>query len=114
LSVPLEAITTEKKHSYVWVKDGASYRKQEVKVGAVNDMAAMVYSGLKTEETVFLTVPSDTSGSELIRTDTTIKPPVPFIDKKEQELLQNHLKTSATATKRGAGEISGGMTIVIE
>jgi multidrug efflux pump subunit AcrA (membrane-fusion protein) len=114
LSVPLEAITTEKKHSYVWVKDGASYRKQEVRVGAVNDMAAMVYSGLKTEETVYLTVPSDTSGSELIRTDTTIKPPAPFIDKKEQELLQNHLKTSVTATKRGAGEISGGMTIVIE
>lgn len=113
MSVPLEAITTEKKHSYVWVKEGGSFRKQEVRVGAVNDMAAMVYSGLKAEETVYLTVPADTSGSELIKTDTTVKAPLPFIDKKEQEALQNHIKNSAPPDKHAGGE-EGGMMIIIE
>jgi multidrug efflux pump subunit AcrA (membrane-fusion protein) len=113
VSVPLEAITTEKKHSYVWVKEGGSYRKQEVRVGAVNDMAAMVYSGLKADETVYLTVPADTSGSELIRTDSTVKVPLPFIDKKEQEALQNHIKNSAPPDKHSADE-EGGMMMIIE
>jgi hypothetical protein len=113
LSVPLEAVTTEKKRSYVWVKEGGGFKKQEVKVGAVNDVSALVYAGLKKENVVYLTTPADTSGVEFIPADATLKMPVPFIDKKEQELLQKHIKNSTVSSKK-QDESGGGMMITID
>jgi len=113
LSVPLEAVTTAKKRSYVWVKEGGGFKKQEVKVGAVNDVSALVYAGLKKENVVYLTTPADTSGVEFIPADATLKMPAPFIDKKEQELLQKHIKNSTVSSKK-QDESGGGMMITID
>jgi multidrug efflux pump subunit AcrA (membrane-fusion protein) len=112
LSVPLEAITTEKMHSYVWVKEGGSFAKQEVRVGAVNDMAAMVYSGLTKEQTVYLTMPADTTGSEMLLADSTVKKAIPYIDKREQDALQEHLKKSQPEATKIKSE--AGTSIIIE
>ena len=113
LSVPLEAVNTEKKRSYVWVKNGSGHKKQEVKVGAVNDVNALIYSGLEKENSVYLTAPIDTIGSEFLPANTTLKMPAAFIDKKEQEILLEHLKKNKSEAKIQA-EGGGGQMIIID
>ncbi len=114
LSVPLEAITTEKKRSYAWVKDGNGFIKQEVKVAAVNDMDAMVYAGLKKEQKVYLSTPEDTSGVEHLKTDSTLKIPKPYIDLKEQAILNEHLKKNEPMIQRDKANEGGEMIIISE
>jgi hypothetical protein len=113
LSVPLEAVNTEKKRSYVWVKNGAGHKKQEVKVGAVNDVNALIYSGLEKENTVYLTAPADTIGSEFLPANNTLKMPAVFIDKKEQEILFEHLNKNKPEVKRQNNN-GGGQMIIID
>lgn len=112
LSVPLEAVNVEKKRSFVWIKEGSGYKKQEVKVGAVNDMDALIYAGLKKENTVYLSTPEDTVGAEFIAVEAALKMPAPFIDKKEQELLQEHLKKSTPQSKHQNASDGGQMVII--
>jgi multidrug efflux pump subunit AcrA (membrane-fusion protein) len=113
LSVPLEAITTEKKRSFVWIKDGGGFKKQEVKVGAVNDVSALVYAGLKKENVVYLTTPEDTTGAEFVGVGTTEKMPAPFIDKKERALLEEHIKKNSPESKR-QDNVGEGIMIIEE
>lgn len=113
ISVPLEAVNSEKNRSYVWLKNGGGYKKQEVKVGAINDMNALIYAGLKEKNTVYLTTPKDTAGVALIKVDSTIKMPAPFIDKKEQEALQKHIKDNITVPKR-QNDSGGDQMIIID
>lgn len=113
ISVPLEAVNSEKNRSFVWLKHGGGYKKQEVKVGAINDMNALIYAGLKEKNTVFLTTPKDTAGAALIKADSTIKMPAPFVDKKEQEALQKHIKDNITVPKR-QNDSGGDQMIIID
>lgn len=113
ISVPLEAVNSEKNRSFVWLKYGGGYKKQEVKVGAINDMNALIYAGLKEKNTVYLTTPKDTAGVALIKADSTIKMPAPFVDKKEQEALQKHIKDNITVPKR-QNDSGGDQMIIID
>ena len=113
LSVPLEAVTTEKKNSYVWVKSGAGFTKQAVKIAAVNDYSALIFSGLSDAEDVLLNMPSDTIGEELQPAPGDKKPPTPFVDKKEREMLDKHIKENKPAPKSQSDE-GGGSVITVE
>lgn len=112
LSVPLEAINTHKNHSFVWVKDGGSLKKQEVIVAAVNDMAAVIYAGAEAKSTVYLTSPADTTGEQLIPADSSQKAPKPFIDAELRKRLDAHLEKQKAAS-RLAKPAEDGMTIYI-
>jgi RND family efflux transporter MFP subunit len=103
LSVPLEALNTEKNLSYVWVKKGGSLKRNEVRVAAVNEKDALVYQGLEAGDEVVLTAPADTSGVTLNRLANKANPPKPFVDLEKQKKLQEHLaKVNAQAPVPGA------------
>lgn len=91
VSVPLEAINAEKKYSYIWVKSGG-LEKREVKIAAVNDISALIYSGLTEKELVYLSFPGDTAGEQLIRADSGAIAPKPFIDKALRKQLDDYIE----------------------
>lgn len=59
LYVPLEAVRNDGAGSYVIVKSGSSLHKQEVKIGALNETSIIVTQGLKGDETVLLSTPTE-------------------------------------------------------
>lgn len=67
LTIPLDAIFTEKNISYAYVKRGSSIDKQQIKVGATNENEAVVLNGLKEREIVFLTEPEAAKNNGLVR-----------------------------------------------
>jgi len=62
VSVPLEAIHSNDRYRYVFVKDGLSTKRREISIGDVNDMSAIILSGLDINDRVLLNVPQDTAG----------------------------------------------------
>ena len=114
LSVPLEAVNTAKNHSYIWVKAGTRLKKQEVKVAAVNDMAAILFAGAEAGQTVYLTMPSDTSGEALIIADSTATAPKPYIDEALRKKLDAHLKKQKESSRAKKPDGDGGVTFYIE
>jgi hypothetical protein len=91
VSVPLEAINAEKNYSYIWVKAGG-LEKREVKIAAVNDMSALIYSGLSEKETVYLSFPGDTAGEQIISADSSLKAPKPYVDKALKKRLDEYIE----------------------
>lgn len=61
LSIPLEAVNNERNQSFVYKKDGGSFTKQQIMLGAVNETSTIVYAGLQKAEDVLLTFPTDTT-----------------------------------------------------
>lgn len=57
LYIPLEAIFNEQGNNYVYVKTGTTYKRREVKTGAVNTNYAVITEGLKEDEEVALSNP---------------------------------------------------------
>lgn len=115
VSVPLEAINAEKKVSYAWVKDGGKLIKQEVKIAALNDMSALIYAGLKAEDEVYLSLPPDTIGEELVLADSSITMPKPFVNAEERKRLDAYIeKQKAEARKDRESYGMGGVTIIME
>jgi hypothetical protein len=102
MSIPLEALTTNKSTSYVWKKKGGSFKKQEVLVAALNDQSALIYSGLESSDEVYLSTPGDTNGIETEKLTQKPMPPKPWIDPKEQKKLLDHL-AKAQPAKRNNG-----------
>jgi RND family efflux transporter MFP subunit len=102
LSIPLEALTTNKSTSYVWKKIGGTFKKQEVLVAAINDQSALVFSGLDAGDEVYLSTPDDTMGVKTEKLTQKPMPPKPWIDPKEQKKLLDHLAKSQPA-KRNNG-----------
>ncbi|HEY6971656.1 MAG TPA: efflux RND transporter periplasmic adaptor subunit [Candidatus Angelobacter sp.] len=47
LVAPRDAIITENSHSYVKVKNGSDYQRQEVKLGPANDLEQVIVSGVE-------------------------------------------------------------------
>lgn len=82
LSIPLEAVNNEKNHSFVYKKDGGSYTKQQVMLGAVNETSTIVYAGLAKAEDVLLTFPADTSNLKLQKVEGKHVEPKPTEDPK--------------------------------
>jgi HlyD family secretion protein len=58
LSVPLDAVFDREDKSYVFVKQGESFVRREVKTGERNEVAVVVRSGLSAGETVALSDPT--------------------------------------------------------
>lgn len=114
LSIPLEAVNAEKKISYVWKKEGSALIKQEVKIGAVNDMRALIYAGLEKGDKVYLTMPSDTSGEQLVSTDSSAKAPSPFIDEALRKRLDEHLRKQKEKSRKIRPSDDEGTIIIIE
>lgn len=102
MSIPLEALTTDKSISYVWKKKGGKFEKQEVLVAALNDQSALIYAGLESGDEVYLSTPGDTSGIDLEKVAQKPAPPKPWIDPKEQQKLLEHL-AKAQPAKRNNG-----------
>jgi RND family efflux transporter MFP subunit len=62
LSIPLEAVLTEGGFSYVYKKDGSHVVKQQIETGAMNDNEIVVKQGLKKDDHVLLSPPTDKTG----------------------------------------------------
>jgi HlyD family secretion protein len=56
LVTPRDAIETENGQTFVHVKNGSSYEKKRVKIGAANDVEAVIESGLQPGDVVMRTV----------------------------------------------------------
>lgn len=63
LSVPLESLHNfQDSVTYVYVKDGVGYKKQEIQVGEINDTSAEVLLGLGEDDKVYLSAPDSGDG----------------------------------------------------
>lgn len=63
LSVPLESLHNfQDSVTYVYVKEGVGYKKQEIQVGEINDTSAEVLLGLGEEDKVYLSAPDSGDG----------------------------------------------------
>jgi len=58
LLVPIEAVFGDDKLSWVYVKDGSSITRKQVKTGAANDVDMVILAGLKEGDDVLLSEPS--------------------------------------------------------
>lgn len=62
LFVPLESIHTVDSTSFVFKKDGLETVMQEVELGLMNENEVVVHRGLTEENTIYLSIPEDTTG----------------------------------------------------
>jgi len=68
LFVPLEAIHNQGDSlSYVFVKNGLSLDKKEIKIGQTNENSAVILAGLNEDEIVYLSTPEGSEEAEIIR-----------------------------------------------
>jgi multidrug efflux pump subunit AcrA (membrane-fusion protein) len=67
LFVPLETLHAQGDSlTFVYKQDGATFVKQQVKVGQTNDNEAVILEGLNESEKVFLSVPANAEGKQLV------------------------------------------------
>ncbi len=59
LSIPLECVHAEGTTTFVFKKDGGSVVKQEVKLGQMNENAAVVLAGITQKDQLYLSSPSE-------------------------------------------------------
>jgi hypothetical protein len=112
MSIPLEALSTNKSTSFVWKKNGSKFKKQEVLVAALNDQSALIDCGLEAGDEVYLSTPGDTNGVEIEKLTQKPKPPKPWVDPKEQKKLLDHLaKAQPAKRKNGIPEES---TVIVK
>jgi len=78
LSVPLEAINTEKEISYVFKKENGKLLRQQVLVGAVNETHGIVYAGINKNDQILLNFPEDTTRLQFDRLGKHPNPPKPI------------------------------------
>jgi RND family efflux transporter MFP subunit len=62
LSIPLEAVTSERGMSFVYRKDGGHVVKQQIETGVMNDNDIVVKRGLERGDKVLLVPPPDKAG----------------------------------------------------
>ena len=76
LSIPLDAVTADSGHSYVYKKAGHGVVRQMIETGAMNDNEIIVRRGLAKDDQVYLTTPADKEG---IKTEIIpgLKPTIP-------------------------------------
>lgn len=111
LQVPLDAIYTAQKTSFVFKRDGNQAVRQEVKVHTVNETSALIINGLKDGDALYYSMPSDTSGLALKTIDPK-KATVPKQMVQIDSVLVKQLKQQAAKEKTGGD--GGADVIVIE
>lgn len=110
LQIPLEAIYNNKNESYVFKLLNGHPVEQQIKVAAVNETSALISNGLKEGDKVFLSLPADTSGLNLIALNPENKVPlhpVKTIDttqnnkiKKKEKVLEKEDKVAKNALSK--------------
>jgi len=70
ISILLESVHTEGTMTFVYKKNGGSIVKQEVKLGMLNDNAAVVQRGIDEEDEILLTVPPESDKLRTILLET--------------------------------------------
>jgi multidrug efflux pump subunit AcrA (membrane-fusion protein) len=66
LFIPLECVHTEATMTFVFKKDGGSIVKQEVKLGQVNESAAVVVAGIVQKDQLYLTSPAEADKMKIV------------------------------------------------
>ncbi len=66
LSIPLECVHTEGTTTFVFKRDGGSIVKQEVKLGQVNESAAVVLAGIDQKDQLYLSSPAEANKMKVI------------------------------------------------
>jgi len=66
ISLPLECVHTEGPTTFVYKRNGGSIVKQEVKLGMLNENAAVVQSGIGEQDEIFLTTPPESGKLKII------------------------------------------------
>lgn len=66
LSIPLECVHTEGTVTFVFKKSGSGIVKQQIKLGLMNDNAAIVESGVTEDDEVLLTTPPESTKLKLV------------------------------------------------
>lgn len=66
LSIPLECVHTEGTTTFVFKKDGGSVVKQEVKLGQMNENAAVVLAGITQKDQLYLSSPAETEKMKMV------------------------------------------------
>ena len=64
--VPLETIHSKDSLSFVFKRDGMQPVMQQVELGMMNENNVVIKSGLKLDESIYMTVPEDTAGIEKV------------------------------------------------
>lgn len=111
LQVPLDAIYTSQQTSFVFKKSDKGLVKQEVKVYAVNENAALITNGLQEGDRLYYSLPSDTSGLKLLHLDST-KAIIPKQLVQIDTAMVKNLKLQASKENRQNADDGG--TIIIE
>jgi len=57
--IPIEAVRSEGKHSFVYIQSGNSVEKRKIRLGVMNENEVIVTSGLTEKDKVFLVPPDD-------------------------------------------------------
>lgn len=100
LNIPLESINNDKNGTFVYKKDGDKATKQYILVGATNDANALIYSGLKKDEEIYLTLPADTTSLKVLAVDKAAKMPSPAVDATRENIIKQFTaKPQAPVTK---------------
>lgn len=88
LNIPLESINNDKNGTFVYKKDGNKAAKQYILVGATNDANALIYSGLKKDEEIYLTLPADTTSLKVLAVNKAAKMPSPAVDATRENIIK--------------------------
>ncbi|MFN3850412.1 MAG: efflux RND transporter periplasmic adaptor subunit [Spirosomataceae bacterium] len=100
LNIPLESINNDKNGTFVYKKDGNKVAKQYILVGATNDANALIYSGLKKDEEIYLTLPADTTSLKVLAVNKAAKMPSPAVDATRENIIKQFTaKPQAQVTK---------------
>lgn len=110
LQVPLDAIFTTQQTSYVFKKEAGKLVKQQVKVHAVNETAALIINGLREGDQLYYSLPGDTTGLKLLMVDST-KAVVP---KQLVTIDSAVIKQMQKAVKDSRAESNGTNAVIIE
>ncbi len=94
LNIPLEAINNDKNGSFSYKNEGRKIVKQYILVGATNEANALVYAGLKKDEEIYLTLPTDTTGLKVNKVDKMTQLPAPFVDKNMEIMMKKFSDSS--------------------
>ncbi len=71
LHVPLETIHAREDETFAYVRRGGRTVRQEVQLGLQNENEAIVEQGLTTDDRLYLSLPTDTTGLPFVRLDGT-------------------------------------------
>lgn len=107
LQIPLEAIYNNKNESYVFKLVNGHPVEQQIKVAAVNEVNALIVNGLKPDDKIYLSLPPDTSGLNMVALNPKDKVPLNPVNTIDSAWVQRHATEEAeeTETDKKSGSV---------